>query len=207
MRNDPPSHEPPAGLDAGRLRFLRSTDYRSMPWKNGGGVTHEIARMPVEGDVFDWRLSMARIERPGPFSDFSGYRRTMLLLDGAGFVLRSPDLADRVFRPGGDAQVFDGALRIHCDLLGGPCTDLNLMVRDSIATSSRIARIDATLTLHARGTLILFVLQGACRVLADGQTADPAVRDTIIAGAGARVELRAMPGCTVPPAMFISDVG
>ncbi|WP_431460998.1 HutD family protein, partial [Klebsiella pneumoniae] len=29
------------------MRILRAADYRSMPWKNGGGVTTEIAVSPA----------------------------------------------------------------------------------------------------------------------------------------------------------------
>ena len=60
-----------------------------MPWKNGGGETMEIAVSP-EGsglDRFDWRVSMARIARDGPFSDFADVDRTLAILDGAGLRL------------------------------------------------------------------------------------------------------------------------
>lgn len=207
MQTDPPRHAPSANAGAGRLRILRPAGYRAMPWKNGGGITHEIARVTDAGDVFDWRLSMARIDRSGPFSDFSGYRRILLLLEGAGFVLRSAGLPDRVFRSQGDAQVFDGALPVHCDLVGGSCTDLNLMVRNSIPAPFRIEPIRAPLPLHARGTLILFALQGAGRVLADGQTADLAARDTLIARTGCDIVVQTIPGGGAPVTFFIADVG
>lgn len=207
MHEDAPRDESPAGPGADSLRLLRRAGYRAMPWKNGGGITHEIARMPEGGDGFDWRLSMARIERAGPFSDFTGYRRTMLLLQGEGFVLRSPGLPDRVFRPGSGAQDFDGALPIQCDLPGGACTDLNLMVRDSMAATSRVEQVDATLTLHARAVLILFALQGAFRISAGGQTADLAAWDTLIATRVGQVVLQPIPGKPSPARMFIADVG
>ena len=62
--------------------LLPRAAYRRSVWKNGGGVTHEIIRVPAEGD-FHWRLSVAEIDRSGPFSDFTGYSRTMVLLAGS----------------------------------------------------------------------------------------------------------------------------
>ena len=63
------------------------------PWKNGGGVTREIVCSPpgagMEG--FDWRVSIATIDKPGPFSAFAGVDRVIMLLDGTGVRLRSHD--------------------------------------------------------------------------------------------------------------------
>lgn len=194
------------------MRVLRRADYRAMPWKNGGGITHEVAREPAQGESFEWRLSLARIDRSGPFSDFSGYLRIMLLLEGEGFTLRSPGEPERVFRPRGEAQRFDGALPVQCELAGSSCTDLNLMVRDTREVSTRTARIEAPLALRARelpddarrgssgdplrgrrdgapvgtpcgaqhDTLILFVLQGACRVRDGAREEELAAWDTAI---------------------------
>jgi uncharacterized protein len=39
------------------MRLLKASQFLRMPWKNGGGVTHEIARFG-EGDDFLWRLSI-----------------------------------------------------------------------------------------------------------------------------------------------------
>jgi environmental stress-induced protein Ves len=69
------------------MRKLAPPSYRTMPWKNGGGTTIEIARSPEppEGaglDDLDWRVSMARVDGPGPFSRFEGVDRTLAVLDG-----------------------------------------------------------------------------------------------------------------------------
>ena len=53
-----------------------------MPWKNGGGVTSELARSP-QADEFDWRLSVAEVATDGPFSQFPGIDRLLVLLSGA----------------------------------------------------------------------------------------------------------------------------
>lgn len=69
------------------LRYIRAADYKEQPWKNGGGVTHEIAA----GD--GWRLSIATIDRDGPFSRFDGYNRTIVAIDGTPVELRVGDEA------------------------------------------------------------------------------------------------------------------
>ena len=46
---------------------IRAADYRAMAWKNGQGMTREIAREPGDGD-FLWRLSIAEVAASGDFS-------------------------------------------------------------------------------------------------------------------------------------------
>src|SRR5271170_5764644 len=114
------------------MRIIRQSDFTATPWKNGGGITHEAIRVPASGDPFRWRVSVAHIEASGPFSDFTGYNRKMVLLRGAGVALAFASGERRVLRNMGDLAEFDGALSTHCELLGGPCVDLNLMVSKSL---------------------------------------------------------------------------
>jgi hypothetical protein len=113
------------------MRIIRQSSFVAVPWKNGGGVTHEAIRVPPDGDSFDWRVSVARIDAAGPFSEFAAYHRFMVLLKGAGVVLKfsgGPAPQVRALRSVGDMQEFDGGLATHCELEDGPCVDLNLMV-------------------------------------------------------------------------------
>ena len=73
------------------MRILRAENYRRMKWKNGGGETAEIALFPDGAGlgIFDWRISMARVESGGPFSTFPGVDRTLSILEGEGIVLES----------------------------------------------------------------------------------------------------------------------
>jgi environmental stress-induced protein Ves len=103
-----------------------------MPWKNGGGSTAEIAVEPAGAALatgFDWRLSIASVERDGPFSAFAGYDRWIMLIEGAGMVLdfgggRAERIAER-FKP----VEFAGEDPVDCRLIGGPIRDFNLMLR------------------------------------------------------------------------------
>src|SRR5215469_18523053 len=69
-------------------KLLKYKGYRSMPWKNGRGVTLEIARQPATGEVFSWRLSLAQIDEDCDFSAYPGYRRALVLVTGNSLKLR-----------------------------------------------------------------------------------------------------------------------
>mgnify|MGYP000624994528 FL=1 len=45
------------------MRIVRRAELTGQPWRNGGGVTWQIAASPEGADVaaFDWRLSMAEV--------------------------------------------------------------------------------------------------------------------------------------------------
>ena len=124
------------------MQIVRQSRFKASPWKNGGGITHEAIRAPERG-AFRWRVSIAHIDAPGPFSDFAAYRRFMVLLKGAGVVLTfssgpgavgrsGRDAKARELRTVGDMAEFDGGLAAHCDLVDGPCVDLNLMVSKTL---------------------------------------------------------------------------
>lgn len=130
------------------LQIIRKASFTPRPWKNGGGITHEVIRVPSDGEAFVWRVSVAQIESSGPFSDFSEYNRKMVLLKGAGALLKFADGRQRALRRIGDLAEFDGALATHCKLFDGPCVDLNLMVAKSQAVSVSVERLPA-----AQGTL------------------------------------------------------
>jgi environmental stress-induced protein Ves len=107
------------------MEIVRPAQWITQPWRNGGGTTHEIFR---EGplDAFTFRLSIAEVERAGPFSLFPGIDRWIALLEGKGFVLhrgeRTRTIAERLvpFR-------FSGDDAIDCSLIAGPVRDLNVM--------------------------------------------------------------------------------
>jgi environmental stress-induced protein Ves len=147
------------------MRILRAAEYPTQPWKNGGGLTREILKVPAEGVAFDWRLSLATIEAPGPFSNFAGYTRTLVLVDGAGVHLDFGAHGSKVLRTAGELAVFDGAWSTNCTLLAGPSSDLNLMVAKagarararvvSLTTADTVATDgwEETLICCIRGTL------------------------------------------------------
>ena len=101
-----------------------------MPWKNGAGTTLELARDAHEPP--HWRLSVATIEQSGPFSEFSGYDRSIAALDG-GVVTLSIDARELPLRRN-EPVAFCGESVARATLVGPPARDLNVMTLRDHAT-------------------------------------------------------------------------
>lgn len=110
---------------------IARADWVAQPWRNGGGVTHELWR---DGDPFGVRLSAAIVASDGPFSRFDGIDRVITLLEGRGFRLTrtppdartAPLVADVVTV--GAPFAFHGEDPWTCALVDGPVLDFNVMV-------------------------------------------------------------------------------
>lgn len=142
------------------IKIIRRSSFTAIPWKNGGGITHEAIRVPPTGDAFLWRVSVAQIDSSGPFSDFAGYDRKMVLLRGRGIALEFGSGERCALRSMGDWLEFDGAMSTRCELLEGPCVDLNLMVSKSLRSAARIERLQEPLrvaAIHGETTLIFAI--------------------------------------------------
>lgn len=131
-------------------------------WKNGAGRTRELAVEPIGAglDTFDWRISVAEIERDAPFSAFPGIDRCIVLLHGAGMRLISADgrLDRRLAKPG-EPFHFAGEAPLEAQLLDGPSTDFNVMTRRGrwrcevlqALEPRQVGGADAMLVLAAQG--------------------------------------------------------
>jgi environmental stress-induced protein Ves len=110
------------------------SDAPPLPWKNGGGVTRELLRLPADPGNDDWtlRISVADIDADGPFSAFDGVTRWFAVLCGNGVHLGFADHL-RDVRVGDPPLRFDGADAPRCTLIDGPTRDLNVMVRGARA--------------------------------------------------------------------------
>ena len=110
-------------------RLLSPRDFRRVPWKNGGGHASDVASWTSPGDdAFAWRVSIADIERDGPFSSYPGVDRTFVLLDGEGVVLTIDGTSIEVLVPLEPIR-FAGDRACECRLVAGPSRAYNLMVR------------------------------------------------------------------------------
>jgi uncharacterized protein len=117
------------------------------PWKNGAGLTREIAvaRNATTEAGFDWRLSVAEVTRDAPFSAFAGVDRCIVLLRGAGLRLRTASGAAVTIDDRLDVRLddvldhhldtpfapfhFPGDVPLHATLIGGASSDFNVMAR------------------------------------------------------------------------------
>ena len=165
------------------LRVIETTELASVPWKNGGGVTREIAQAPGPNS-FAWRLSIADVESQGAFSQYPGMMRILTVIEGDGLRLRSPVKTHDVplFTP----FAFRGDLDIQSILNGGPIRDFNVISDPSqISAEVRVVNGPVHDSIVSSGTTVyaVFVIdgpidcngatlvRGSCALIEDGQLA------------------------------------
>ena len=146
------------GVPTPKLQIIRKASFKAAPWKNGGGITHEALRVPESGDPFRWRVSVAHIDASGLFSEFAEYNRKMVLLQGAGVQLRFAGGVNKSLRNVGELLEFDGAVAAQCELVNGPCVDLNLMVIKSEPVAARVERFIESIAVKASRTEALLIV-------------------------------------------------
>ena len=166
---------------------LDPSQYRRTPWKNGGGVTVDIAE---QDDI--WRFGRTPITTPGPFSDYAGFDRLQVLVAGRGLVLDTPDGEIDVRTPFKPVR-FAGETQIVSRLESGPVEVVNLIgARAKVRIALEVLTADSALTVEA-GTHLAYAAQGAAALDVDGTphrlAADHALRieasgPTMIKGIG-----------------------
>ena len=156
------------------MRVLRASGYATVPWKNRGGTTREIMVRHQLGhhDDFLFRISLATVDRSGPFSRFDGVDRTIAIVDGGDMVLHAPN-GSTTLTDYTAPYSFGGEIDISCELLGGVTTDLNVMTRRS-AYRHTMRRVSVTglRTFDMQADETIIVANGSFEVSARG-------RDTI----------------------------
>ncbi|MDY0815275.1 HutD family protein [Kitasatospora purpeofusca] len=146
----------------GPVQLLRAAERPATAWRNGGGVTREVAGYPAGAglDDFEWRVSLADVAAAGPFSVFPGVDRVITLVEGPGMALTvdgTEHVVDAPFRP----FAFPGDAATDCRLLGGPLVDFNVMTRRGRATAElTLATERRPLTVAADTTVLLVCLSG-----------------------------------------------
>jgi environmental stress-induced protein Ves len=126
------------------ITLLRAIDRIVKPWKNGGGVTHDIAVWPEQAGLgdFDWRISMAEVATDGPFSLFPSVDRTLAVLSGT-MRLTIDGHGVHDLTSGSAPLSFPGDIAVFGSPLDGAVTDLNVMVRRERYRAS-LRRLEAT---------------------------------------------------------------
>ena len=111
-------------------RLIQYASLRPTPWKNGGGVTTELAMSPPGAGLgdFDWRVSLASIAEDGPFSQFPGVDRTLVMVAGDGVLLEVGDQRV-VLSPSEPLVEFAGEDRVHATVGGQSTLDFNVLTR------------------------------------------------------------------------------
>jgi environmental stress-induced protein Ves len=163
------------------MRILRARDRVPSPWKNGGGTTTEVAIFPPGAGLenFGWRVSIARVERGGPFSLFPGIDRQLALLEGR----LSLTIAGRTVALSADSEPigFPGDVATEAAILEGPVTDLNVMTRRGASTARMTRRRGAIAFDTSDAVTIAFPL---APVIVHGEKIPLVMGDAIFAEPG-----------------------
>ncbi|TAN07714.1 MAG: HutD family protein [Rhodanobacteraceae bacterium] len=151
------------------LKLIPRSTQRDEPWANGAGTTTVIFREP---DSAQWRIrvSVAKVETAGPFSELAATRRTLVPLDAA-ITLRFPDGRElHAVRLG--RLLFDGVPAPTGLLPEGPTRDFNLMLRGR-ARGEALPRtlVDRMLLPPEAGTRWLVYLDSGHATLRAGDAA------------------------------------
>jgi environmental stress-induced protein Ves len=109
----------------------------------------------------------------------------------------------------GDLLEFDGALPAHCELVHGPCVDLNLIVSKADGAAARVERFIDTLALSAARdeTLLIFAIERSVMLEINRRktvTLEPWDLALLSHGAG---RLRSLePGHASPTSVFLATL-
>lgn len=150
--------------------ILRAADRITTPWKNGGGVTREIAVWPPEAglDDFDWRISMAEVREPGAFSRFPDVDRCLTVIEGClrlTFDVETSVSLDAQSEP----WTFPGDRACHGQPIDGPVLDLNVMWRRG-HFRSQVKRA-SDMTWRPTGVASLLIALAPLTIIEDGAPA------------------------------------
>jgi environmental stress-induced protein Ves len=184
------------------MEIIRYAELKAIPWRNGGGVTRELARHPrtppaqaslqtaAPDDAWDWRVSIAEVSKAGAFSTFAGMDRVLTVVDGE-LLLLSVDGAEhplekyRPFRFSGDAESA-GALPT------GDIRDLNVITRNG-----SFKGYTSIIELSKKRAHPVFA--GQFGILLQGQaTVSPGAAGGVVAAAGSAVGPTGLPATDIP---------
>lgn len=140
------------------MRILRAADRKASPWKNGGGVTWEVAASPAGAPIedFEWRVSIAEVASAGPFSRFPGVDRILTVIRGQGLSLAVEGLGATTLGASSAPYAFPGDAACTAALGDGTIRDLNVMTRRGL-WSAEVKRIAGPVTLKLTAETAMLV--------------------------------------------------
>jgi environmental stress-induced protein Ves len=157
---------------------------QAVPWKNGLGITREIAVAPAGAsmDDFLWRVSIADVDTASPFSVFPGIDRTIVLLRGDGFEMRLDGERTYALTSPCVPFAFAGEACVEVILAGGATRDFNLMVRREEASGViDVVRGPTTIAVEGDAVLVHLAVGSAVANGQPGRSGDTVTGSTHLA--------------------------
>jgi uncharacterized protein len=159
------------------MRIIRKSDLVEGRWRNGMGVSWDIAADSngFAAGEFGWRLAIARIDADVPFSLYEGVDRVFTMIEGNGLDLEFEDSRLLSIRHAFVPHFFSCEIPAFCHLHDGVCFALNLFVRRDRWTAA-VDILSSNAEIFHSGPIILYGLDGAAT--ADGERFLPG--DTVL---------------------------
>ncbi|GAA1346386.1 HutD family protein [Arthrobacter roseus] len=155
------------------MRLVHTLETKPQPWRNGAGQTRDIAVESHDDGAPGWRVSLADVERGGPFSEFPGMQRIFTLASGelALLTVDGQEHALERFRP----LRFDGGAKTTCALPTGAVKALNVFTDpERYAAGLIVFELSRKQRLRLSAGHILVLLKGQASIEAQAPTAEAA---------------------------------
>ena len=185
-----------------RLATLDPAEYRRTPWKNGGGVTIDVAGSQLPGfapgswEGMVWRFGRTAIVTPGPFSDLSGFDRQQVLVSGLGLVLDTPAGEIDVRQPFKPVR-FAGETRIVSRLEAGPVEVVNLIGDRSRVSTDLSCLAGGATNSYRTGVHIIYAAATSCDLAINSDACKMEVGHAIRIDAGERFTVTSRLGTAI----------
>jgi len=167
------------------IQYLPANERTAQPWKNGGGVTREVAVWPPGADfeTFEWRVSIATVDAEGPFSRFAGIDRVLTILNGR-LILQFDATETISLSETSEPFEFSGETPYVGRPDRGAVVDLNVMVRRG-RISAKVRRINQPAPLIGSANTLCLVALDNCTI--NSEPLQPL--DAITAARGDRLDV------------------
>ena len=144
------------------ITVISPDSFKKIPWKNGLGFTTELAiNDGASLDNFDWRLSIASVTSNGEFSNFSGYDRNLVLIEGNSISLQHDQKHTDNLTKLLDIAKFDGACKTVGTLNDGAIKDFNVITKQSttsVQVDTYVAQQDVIQELKNAAMIFVYSL-------------------------------------------------
>jgi environmental stress-induced protein Ves len=162
------------------MEIVDPSAWRSAPWGNAQGTSHEIWRTPDGSGAYAARVSIADIAAPGPFTALPGYSRWLAVLDdGGGFSLTIGTRFWTGLR--GASVAFGGAEPVHASITQ-PARVWNLIARDDIAWTAAWHESAESAVVQAGVAVVHAVASGVTQIISSDR-----LREIVLPSDGAIV--------------------
>lgn len=120
-------------------------------------------------DEWDWRLSIADVERAGAFSSFPGMTRILTVIEGPSVTLTVDGIVEELekHRP----FEFDGGAETSAVLTHGPIRDLNFIARTgTVDAKVTVERLTSGHPHRVSGGQYCVILDGRARLIHNAES-------------------------------------